>query len=930
MTQRMLGIGLSLLCLGDEVVSSMAEGLPGYGRDFVCEIARFPASLVAPRADETLGVGTRKLLYYRVAYAENRGEPVSPVSETEAWADMLEVSEYFQRTSRGIFTLEWTITSLLVLPHEAGHYEKPDGPDEILEHARAAALAAGHDFQEYDFDLVRVSAIAGSEAGGLGRIGQRGAWVERPGPVIIAHELGHNLGFHHANFWDTRTPDITSRRFHPSDAKEEDLSAYPRHPAGMIGRESIIGPGFSSEYGDPFDLMGAGGMPPVNATYQHHAGWLGVPRIADASGSGVYRLHALDTDTLRPDRTYAVRVENWRLESSGPQCYWIQYRHQPLTNRPPVEGVLLHWAPRDDHGGPTLLLDMAPGGADKQNDSTLKIGQTFSDPLVDLHITPVARGESENGPWIDVVVNQGLFPENSAPVLTLGAVAATASPDETMIIAAAASDPDGDSLSWFWDFGDGTHASTPGPVEKAWPEEGDYVTRCEISDRKGGRTSAHFVVRVGNPRTYTVSGQVRDSAGHAVADALVHNGIYARNPGSANYRHTLTDSAGRYTLTGIATGTYSNAAFHLGYSFALPSANPVVHVTNASVENLDFLASALPTVTLSVEKQEIEEGGSVSVSVTRSHRIEEPLNVLIGAGGGTVDSSDFLLEGAWLSEISPGRQRGYELQFPPGEASAALTLRALADGSCETNETVALAMLWPHQLTRENGNNVITVPIPGWELQEAYGETMWVQSSSPYVPGSSRKTVTITDPPMSLPSLSISASGVASEMPLVGAEFIISVQGCRSGDLRVPYVTSGTALNGVDYLTLSGEILISSNENIAFIEITPIEDPFSEGTETVEILLSGGEGYLLENDHAQINIKDQAVDPDHLEAVLGLDGRVTIWTIGQPGRRHILESSVNLLDWSPVKTNIFFTDRATHAIDHAMMKAGQFFRSRME
>ena len=63
-------------------------------------------------------------------------------------------------------------------------------------------------------------------------------------------------------------------------------------------------------------------------------------------------------------------------------------------------------------------------------------------------------------------------------------------------------------------------------------------------------------------------------------------------------------------------------------------------------------------------------------------------------------------------------------------------------------------------------------------------------------------------------------------------------------DFTVNYIVNGTASNGVDYSTLSGNVVIPAGQTNALITITPIEDLVFEPDEMVSLTLSNG-GYVI-------------------------------------------------------------------------------------
>ncbi|HKQ40239.1 MAG TPA: Calx-beta domain-containing protein, partial [Verrucomicrobiae bacterium] len=67
------------------------------------------------------------------------------------------------------------------------------------------------------------------------------------------------------------------------------------------------------------------------------------------------------------------------------------------------------------------------------------------------------------------------------------------------------------------------------------------------------------------------------------------------------------------------------------------------------------------------------------------------------------------------------------------------------------------------------------------------------------------------------------------------AIFTVSRTGSVSNALTVYYTVGGTAMNGVDYVELSGQVEIPAGQRSAEIEVDVIDDRLVEGTETVRI-----------------------------------------------------------------------------------------------
>jgi hypothetical protein len=278
---------------------------------------------------------------------------------------------------------------------------------------------------------------------------------------VAIHELGHNLGLHHANAWVT------------TDG-------------------SVIGPGVHLEYGDVFDTMGPaiGEIWHFNARSKALLHWLGASDLVNVTTSGTYRVFAHDA------RASAGRVRALTITRDASFDYWIELRQLFTGNVFSMNGAGLRRARFVNDAVGTQLLDTAPSDPSERLDAPLVIGRTFSDAEAGIHVTPVGKGGT-TPESLDVVVNLGTFPENEPPT-----VAITASTTETEVQAevafqAAAVDPDGDPLAYQWEFGPGLLGPNAASVTTRWLAEGEYLVRCTVTDMKGGTASDSLVVSVG-------------------------------------------------------------------------------------------------------------------------------------------------------------------------------------------------------------------------------------------------------------------------------------------------------------------------------------------------------------------------------------------------------------------------------------------------
>jgi hypothetical protein len=557
----------ALCAVSNEPVTTFAEEVPvdaGGHTAWLCSAAHtenYNERLILASVDKGNGTdadgvfrqksayteGLKRLLILRVDFSDLAGAPLSDAAGT----NMLNgIAAFYLEQSFGKTTFRplgagSAMTATLRMPKTAAVYGASD-PSILRTDARNAARTAGVTLAQFDFDLICVGAVPGFNWAGLGYVGAPGSWIRASFDAaggVSSHELGHNFGLNHANAWDT-------------------------------GGQSILGPGSNVEYGDSFDTMGnsTAGRRHFNTRYKNYLNWLPTTQVKIVTTSGNYRLFAHDA-------TNAATTRAVRIARNAQTNYWLEFR-QKFTDRPALmDGVGLRWARTGNQQ--SLLLDVTPGSADGKNDSALLIGRTFSDRVAGIHITPLAKGGTIPES-LDLQVNLGKFTNNRLPSVTLTASATSAFAGAPITFTANATDPDGDTLTYSWDFGDNSIIpANTNVVRRAWSAAREYWVRCTVSDMKGGEGSAAVLVRIGNPTTYRVAGRVLQG-GKPVPGVRVE---------VSNTQQTYTVSDGTYTLTGLARGTYSVKAIAEGYLFT-PSgfSNPLSITGHADGINLEASA----------------------------------------------------------------------------------------------------------------------------------------------------------------------------------------------------------------------------------------------------------------------------------------------------------------------------------------------------
>jgi hypothetical protein len=336
-------------------------------------------------------------------------------------------------------------------------------PDAIASNADIAAAADGFDATGYDHVNYAFPWQSMCGWAGLGEMPGTRSWIN--GYVdqvdVVAHELGHNMGLHHAS----------------------SLSCTDG------GTPVAIGPNCtSSEYGDPFDVMG-GSSRRNNAWHLAQIGFMPASNVQVVNGDGTYTLSA----TSARGGTRLLRVP--RPPGASPPYYDLELRATNgvfddfLSNDPVVQGVTIHTDPETSVLARSELIDTTPGSFWGFADAPLAVGRTFSDGTVSITLQSIA------GDQATLQVTTGTAPQDVTPPTVPGPVTAVASSDG---------------------------------VELSWPAASDdigvagyriYRGSTQVATTTSALTWTDAVVTPGNTYTYRVA--AFDAAGHASTSASV-------------------------------------------------------------------------------------------------------------------------------------------------------------------------------------------------------------------------------------------------------------------------------------------------------------------------------------------------------------------------------------------------------------------------
>ncbi len=335
-------------------------------------------------AETSRSLGPKRVLVLRVDFPDLQGEPTNYGGDvcTPQFLQAVNVDQiapFYAQCSSGRTSLEFTIASKIYRTARptTAFLENPTwAGSDALQHDVYAAVGSDHDLAAYDHVVMVFTGLPGYPAG---MAGGHDIWISGAYRFsVVAHEIGHNYGWGHANLWVGTTS-----------------------PIDYAG-------GTSWEYGDPFDVMGAGSFPDsfgFSVTTMAAWGWLANDQVATATSNATYRIYASDQKGLSPTGAPLLGV---KLRQDDSNEYWLSFRS-------PTEAVYggfpagLHLIRRqvDSRTSNLIPLNALSGGPYQEwrrADLILPVGAAFTDPAADVSIEVLGHGGSEREQYLDVRV----------------------------------------------------------------------------------------------------------------------------------------------------------------------------------------------------------------------------------------------------------------------------------------------------------------------------------------------------------------------------------------------------------------------------------------------------------------------------------------------------------------------------------------------
>ena len=242
---------------------------------------------------------------------------------------------------------------------------------DIAAAADAAAVAAGFAVSAYDHVLYALPETVECDFGGLGQLPGRRTWTNGSLEAsVVTHELGHNLGAHHANaFRCTGTGNI----------------AVTLSPSCV-----------TTEYGDPFDTMGVTGRL-MSSWHRLQIGQLPAGQQLRLKGSQTVSLTSSNDFTSPGARVLVVPRKSAGVAVSSSLAVELRSSLAPFdafpVGDPVTTGVSVRVVPNPTVATQSQLLDARPATAGLA-DAPLPAGETLRDDRygISIRVNSIAGG----------------------------------------------------------------------------------------------------------------------------------------------------------------------------------------------------------------------------------------------------------------------------------------------------------------------------------------------------------------------------------------------------------------------------------------------------------------------------------------------------------------------------------------------------------
>jgi hypothetical protein len=339
--------------------------------------------LAAGSTTSSYSLGARRIAVVLLNFSNDPSQPYTPAHAAGvAFTNSDSVAAYYAEASWGQLSLSGDVFGWYTISNTNASCAYSSWATA----ANAAATAAGVDLSGYANVVYAFPAASSCGWSGLANMPGRSSWLNGSSAMslrVMAHELGHNFGTHHASQLTCTEGGV------------------------RVSLSTTASNCTAGEYGDPFSVMGM-------ATRYHHTNlgrgnfsWLAPANTQTVTTSGDYVLAPAEVQS-------ATAVSSIRVQHTGSSWLTLEFR-QPYGSQfetftstaPVVNGVTI----RITSGYTTLLqtqlIDTTPTTT-SFSDAPLGVGKTFIDPVTQVSITTV--GASPAGAVVRFTFGSGPTP----------------------------------------------------------------------------------------------------------------------------------------------------------------------------------------------------------------------------------------------------------------------------------------------------------------------------------------------------------------------------------------------------------------------------------------------------------------------------------------------------------------------------------------